>query len=206
MIATASSGVCAKSSAATSSSLTTRCFCHSRTIGGQHSPSKHQRTRANHLRLNLVPDQRQFRNSAHAAANGDETNRTGNQPLQSFVEMWRRNFVSEIAIGLGLELIHDDAEHAAAALVRSATGRFHHAEIAAGANRETRIGQQLANAARLLIFRIRLTTFGAAENSDDAFAGSVAHGHSLGTSPLTISEPAARYSSSSSRVLNEPPL
>src|SRR5215468_1354487 len=39
MMATASSAVLAKSSALTSSSLTTKCRCHSLTIGGQHSPS-----------------------------------------------------------------------------------------------------------------------------------------------------------------------
>src|SRR4029079_15222697 len=97
------------------------------------------------------------------------------QPLKSFIKVRGGNFVGEIAIGFRLELIHDNAEHAAAALVSAATGRFHHAEITAGTDGEAAVGEQLAHATCLLIFRIELATLGAAKNRYDAFGGFVSH-------------------------------
>src|SRR5438034_11490012 len=86
---------------------------------------QHQRPRTNHASLDLVPNQRQLSYRSHATANGDETNRTCYEELQSFVEMGSRNFVGEKTVRLRLELIHRDAQHATTAFMRAATGGFH---------------------------------------------------------------------------------
>src|SRR2546421_10028440 len=69
--------------------------------------------------LQLVPNQRDFRDRTHAATQSDVSNGTSDQSLQSFIEMFRRHFLCQITIRLGLELIHRDADDTPTTFVRA---------------------------------------------------------------------------------------
>ena len=79
------------------------------------------------------------------------------------------DFVGEIAVRFRLKLIHRNAEHAPAALVRAAAGCLHDSEVATGADREAGFRQHLAHAPRLLVLGIYFAALGATENRNDAF-------------------------------------
>jgi hypothetical protein len=81
--------------------------------------------------------------------------------------VWSGDFVGEIAIWFGFELIHDDAQNASAAFVRAPACGFHHTQIASGANCETGISQEFTDALRVGVFGIGLVAFGAAKDSYD---------------------------------------
>jgi hypothetical protein len=82
--------------------------------------------------------------------------------------MSRGDFISEIAVRLGFELVHDDAKHASSTLTRAATRGLHHAQIAARADYIAGFGQKLTDSPRLFIFRRILVAARAAEDSDNA--------------------------------------
>src|SRR5688572_27298122 len=84
-------------------------------------------------------------------------------------------FVGEVAVWFCLKLVHDDAQNATTALVGAATGRFHHTQVAARADRETSISQKRAHPPRLAIFGIGFATFGPAKNRYDPFLRVVGH-------------------------------
>src|SRR5688572_15495276 len=110
--------------------------------------------------------------------------------------MGRGNFVGEVTVWFGLELVHDYAQDASTLFPGAATGGLHYAQVAAGANRVTSFSQQLAGAMCLGVFRVGLGTASAAKDGNDSFL-CLAH---TGMLPLIISEPAARYSTKSSRL------
>src|SRR5882672_4763383 len=103
--------------------------------------------------------------------------------------MWRGDLVSKVPIRFRFELIHHDAEYAAAALVRTATRCFHHTQITAGTDSETGISEKLPNAACLFIFRIKLSAFGAAKDSDDSLWNFVSHDSGPGDGSACYCEP-----------------
>src|SRR5436189_2562743 len=81
--------------------------------------------------------------------------------------MIRRDFVGEIAVRLGLELVHYDAEHTAAGFPCSARCSFHHSEIAARTNRESCFGKSMSELAGLEIFFRVVLALRAAKNRYD---------------------------------------
>src|SRR5215831_2711288 len=78
-------------------------------------------------------------------------------------------FLGEITIRFGLELVHRYADDPPAAAVRATAGSLHHPGIATGANRESRLREQLADLHGLRIFRIALAAFRSAKDRNDWF-------------------------------------
>src|SRR5260370_12657137 len=130
---------------------------------------QHYRAWVEHVCLQLVPNQRYLRHGAHAATQSNEADRAGDQALQAFVEMFRRDLLSQEAIRLCPELIHRNADDAASALMRTATRRFHHAAVSAGANGESRFDEQGSDLDCLRVLVIALAALCAAEACHHAF-------------------------------------
>src|SRR5438552_6109723 len=82
--------------------------------------------------------------------------------------MLRRNLLSEIAIRRSLELIHRDADDAAAALMRAATRCFHHAGVSTCKDREAGFGEQGSDLDGLRVFGIAFATLGATKDGHDS--------------------------------------
>src|SRR6266516_3536910 len=108
--------------------------------------------------------------------------------------MRRRNFVSQVAIRFGLELIHYDAQHSPAFFPRAPAGAFHHTQVTAGADGVTGRSQQLARTMRLRVLGICWHTTRPAKDRDNTFL-CLAHDIAReGVLPIIINDPAARYS------------
>src|SRR6185436_932987 len=99
--------------------------------------------------------------------------------------MWCRNLIRQEAVGLVLELIHDDSKHATARLTCTATGRFHYAKITTGTDRKPCFSNQSTGTSCLTVFRILLNTFGTAKDRNYSFGG-LAH---FLTSAVNINDP-----------------
>src|SRR5205085_4694402 len=128
-----------------------------------------ERVRLDHARHQFIPDKRQLCHRAHPAAYSDETHRARDQILQAFIKMRARHLVRKITVRLSLKLIHHDAKHTSAPLMRPTTRRLHHTQITARANREARSSQQLPDPPRLRILLRVLAALRAAEYRYDAF-------------------------------------
>src|SRR5687768_14257337 len=114
--------------------------------------------------------------------------------------MWRSDFVGEVPGRFGFELIHHYAQHAAALFPRATARGLHHPQVPASTTGVARFSQQFAGAMGLGVFGVGLSAASAAKNRNDSFL-CLAH---RGMLPLIISDPASRYSTKSSRLVNEP--
>src|SRR2546427_2664025 len=83
--------------------------------------------------------------------------------------MLRRNLLSEIAIRRSLELIHRDADDAAAALMRTATRCFHHAGVSTRKDREAGFSEQGSDLDCLRVLQVAFAALGAAKDGHDSF-------------------------------------
>lgn len=131
---------------------------------------KHDRSRVEYARLKFVPDERDLGHRSHTAAKRDEADGPRDEVLQAFVEMIGRDLVGEIPVGFGLELVHDNSEHASARFPCTARRGFHHTEITAGAYREPGFRETFSDLSRVsILIRIGATLRSAKNRYDPVF-------------------------------------
>src|SRR5205085_12701080 len=117
----------------------------------------------------LFPYERQFGYVSYVAAKGDKTGGALDQILEPLVEVCACNLLRQLTIRIGLELVHQDAEHAPAALVRPAARSLHHAQVSARADGVTALRKELPQAQGLSVLLAILAALRAAENGYDLF-------------------------------------